>query len=173
MPTDTHGIGARVAASGEDSPQVRGMGHGRDLFAMRKDGSEFPVEVGLNPAETPEGIFVLAAVMDITERKRMEADLAEAHAHLENHARNLEAMVAERTAHLQQTIAELESVSYSLSHDMRAPLRTVRTFSQIVLEEAGNQLGPVERELLQKSINAAGRLDPLDSGRADLQPRCP
>ena len=73
----------------------------------------------------------------------------------------MEATVAERTAHLQQTIGELEGVSYSLSHDMRAPLRTIQSFSQIVLAEAGAKLSAMERELLQKTISAASRLDRL------------
>src|SRR5438876_559819 len=50
----------------------RAMGAGRDLFGRRKDGSEFPVEVGLNPIHTTEGFFVLASVIDITERKHAE-----------------------------------------------------------------------------------------------------
>ncbi len=143
------------------SPEARAMGHGRDLFARRKDGTEFPVEVGLNPADTPDGRYVLAAVIDITARKRMEAELARVHSDLREHARTLEATVAERTAHLQQTIAELETVSYSLSHDLRGPLRTIQGFSQIVLADAGDRLRPEEKELLAKSINAAHRLDRL------------
>jgi PAS domain S-box-containing protein len=53
-------------------PQSRPMGIGRDLFARRKDGSEFPVEIGLNPIETEEGTMVLSAIVDISERKRSE-----------------------------------------------------------------------------------------------------
>lgn len=144
-----------------DFPQTRAMGHSRDLFARRKDGSEFPVEVGLNPAATPEGKVVLAAIIDISERKGMEEALAKAHFQLQQHARKLETAVAERTADLRATIAELEAFSYSLSHDMRAPLRTIQSFSQIVLEEAGGKLGETQKRLLNKVITAASRLDRL------------
>ncbi len=54
------------------SPNARPMGAGRDLFAMRKDGSEFPVEIGLNPVQTDAGTMVLGSIVDISVRKRAE-----------------------------------------------------------------------------------------------------
>jgi PAS domain S-box-containing protein len=59
------------------SPSSRPMGKGRDLFARRKDGSEFPVEIGLNPVKTKAGVVVLSTVIDITERKLAERLLRE------------------------------------------------------------------------------------------------
>lgn len=54
------------------APQSRKMGAGRDLFGVRKDGSEVPLEIGLEPIKTSKGVFVLAAIVDMTERKKSE-----------------------------------------------------------------------------------------------------
>lgn len=142
-------------------PETRTAPQALDLFVRRKDGTEFPVELVVSRVQTAEGPFVLGAVIDVSARKKMEAELAKVHADLEQHALKLEATVTERTAHLQATIAEMESVSYSLSHDLRGPLRTIQGFVQLVLEDAGDRLKAEEQELLSKSIKAAHRLDRL------------
>jgi PAS domain S-box-containing protein len=109
----------------------------------------------------PEKRQVAVLFSDITGRLEIERNLAESRAQLARRAADLEQAVAARTAALRGTIAELEGVSYSLSHDMRAPLRTIRSFTEIVLAEAGAKLDAEQAELLRKTISAAGRLDRL------------
>lgn len=105
--------------------------------------------------------MVLESNNDISARRKTEMELRATRGKLARLAGDLEQTVNERTADLRASLAELESVSYSLSHDMRAPLRAIHSFCHIVLKEAGERLNPLERDLLEKSISAANRLDAL------------
>ncbi len=79
VPERSRGEHPRLRSQFLAAPEARRMGAGRDLFGLRKDGSEFPVEIGLSPIEMEEGLFVLSAIVDITERKRMENTLRRQH----------------------------------------------------------------------------------------------
>src|SRR5581483_10745660 len=73
----------------------------------------------------------------------------------------LERRVAERTARLSETVAELEAFSYSVSHDMRAPLRAMQGYAECVLESYGEQLGEEGRGYVERIARAGKRLDHL------------
>jgi PAS domain S-box-containing protein len=101
-------------------PRTRPMGADRELFALRRDGAEVPVEIGLNPIHSPEGTWVLAAVVDITERR---------------HAQEA----------LQRRNEEVEAFVYTVSHDLRTPLVNLQGFSR-ELQLASDDLRSVLRE---------------------------
>ena len=90
-------------------PSSRAIGIGRDLFGLRKDGSEFPVEVGLSPIHTAEGLFVLASAIDITGRKQAE---------LEHARQNLELARVGR-------VAVMGELAASLAHEINNPVGAI------------------------------------------------
>ena len=91
-------------------PARRLMGHERHLTGCRANGSEFPLEIGLAPIETPEGLFTMCTVVDITARKRAEERLVAAN-------------------------NELMQFAYNASHDLRAPLATILGLVRLALDD--------------------------------------
>jgi PAS domain S-box-containing protein len=143
------------------------IGSGRvwkgEIKNKAKDGSYYWVDTTivpyLNEAGKPGQYIAIRA--DITERKLAEEALQRAQAELKEHAATLEQTVENRTAALRETIGELEAFSYSISHDMRAPLRAMQSFSKILAEDCAEELPPIGKEHIRRISSAAERLDGL------------
>ena len=97
-----------------EKPETRQMGKGRDLFAVKKDGTEFPVEIGLNPIIQGDELLILAVIIDISKRKHSEMLL-------EKHSRQLEIKNN-----------ELEQFSALASHDLQEPLNTIISWTELI-----------------------------------------
>jgi PAS domain S-box-containing protein len=111
----------KVRASYQEKPEVRSMGLGRDLSGRRKDGSEFPVEIGLNPVGRDGGPGVLATVMDISARKRAEESQRLIIGEMKHRTRNLLTIVQaiiSSTLKESKTVAEADSVLNGRIHSL-------------------------------------------------------
>jgi len=98
---------------------------------------------------------------EIAQHKETEKALHQAKELVDDQARHLERLVEERTAALRETIGELEAFSYSVAHDLRAPLRAMNNFARLLKESYSTQLDDLGRDYLQRISTAAGRLDLL------------
>jgi len=141
--------------------KTKGLIRYEDLPLETKRGEPRQVEFVGNCYPDNGNTYVQCNIRDITERKRAEHELSAAKDEISHHAGELEEMVAVRTARLRETIGELEAFSYSVSHDMRAPLRAMRGFADILLEKHSAQLDAEGLQYLEKIHAAAGRMDTL------------
>jgi PAS domain S-box-containing protein len=132
-----------------------------DLPLQTKAGQRRDVEFVSNVYKEDGRNVIQCNVRDITERKRVVDALRHAKDQLADQAANLECLVVERTARLQETVTELQAFSYSVSHDLRAPLRSMRGFAQILVDDYGSKLDEQGTGYLQHIIRSSSRLDRL------------
>jgi light-regulated signal transduction histidine kinase (bacteriophytochrome) len=125
---------------------------------LRKDGTEFPVEIGLNPVRTDEGAFVLAAIVDLTARKRSEEELR----------RSNEA--------LEESNLELQQFAYIASHDLQTPLRSIGGFAEFLRRDYQGKLDGDADVYLSRIVDGVKRMhtlvnDLLSYSRVESQSR--
>ena len=124
------------------------------LYGVRADGSSFPVDTSSSSFSTAEGTIAIDAIRDITDRKKAEEEIRQLNSRLEQ-------KVAARTAALTRSNEELRQFAYVVSHDLKEPLRTVSTFSQLLEERLGDNSDAETKEFLTYILSGVQRMSDL------------
>lgn len=115
---------------------TRAMSSGRDFAGRRKDGTEMPLEIGLNPLPMSDGVYTLASATDVTARRRAEDEL-------------------------RRSNAELEQFAYVASHDLQEPLRMVASFTELLGQRYRGQLDEKADKYIHFAVDGARRMQRL------------
>jgi PAS domain S-box-containing protein len=125
------------------APSVRVLGKDIDLAGRRKNGEEFPIEIGLSYVQAQDGVIAIGFVSDITDRNRVRDELAHAN------------------AELRRSNTDLEQFAYVASHDLQEPLRIVTSYLRLLERRYDGQLDAEAHEFIDFAVDAATRMKRL------------
>jgi signal transduction histidine kinase len=150
-----------VTEFSDTGASTRSMGRPGQLTALRRDGTEFPIEATISKADVGGGRLLTVILRDVSERLQAEREQERLREDLRRYAAELETRVEQRTRALSDVNAELNAFAYSVSHDLRTPLRSTQGFAQALLEDYDAALDATGKDYARRIVAASRRMDDL------------